>query len=319
MGENHFPRPVIVLSACLNSEPVRYNGEIIKNAFVEKLKNFVDVITVCPETEIGLSVPRDPIKLYLEKNTYRIYQTKTGIDLTEKMDRFSSEFLNHLKGVDGFLLKGKSPSCGFSGTKIYRDKNANDILKRGMGLFAQIVKEKFPDKPIEDELRLKNPEIRQHFLTAIFAHADMRNLDKNGKSITKLIDFHTKYKYLLMLYSQKKLHQLGRIIAGYKKGRFEQTLSEYEKIFYSVFERKPGIKKHYNVLQHIYGYFSNKIQPSEKRHFLSLMEKLKNEQIPLSAVVEIAKNFALRFENVYLMSQKYFSPYPEQLEFSTSE
>ncbi|MGC8804414.1 MAG: DUF523 domain-containing protein, partial [Candidatus Ratteibacteria bacterium] len=142
MNDNHFARPVIVLSACLNSEPVRYNGEIIRDAFVEKLKNFVDVITVCPEIEIGLSVPRDPIKLYFEKDTYRIYQTKTGLDLTAKLIRFSTEFLNHLKNIDGFLLKGKSPSCGFSGTKVYRDKNAKDILKRGMGLFAQIVKEK---------------------------------------------------------------------------------------------------------------------------------------------------------------------------------
>ncbi|MGB9642382.1 MAG: YbgA family protein [Candidatus Ratteibacteria bacterium] len=318
MNDNHFARPVIVLSACLNSEPVRYNGEIIRDAFVEKLKNFVDVITVCPEIEIGLSVPRDPIKLYFEKDTYRIYQTKTGLDLTAKLIRFSTEFLNHLKNIDGFLLKGKSPSCGFSGTKVYRDKNAKDILKRGMGLFAQIVKEKLPDKPIEDELRLKNSEIRHHFLASIFAHADMRNIKKNAKSIRELIDFHTRYKYLLMLYSQKTLNHLGRIVAGYKKGSFEQTLSEYEKIFYTAFARKPGVKKHYNVLQHIYGYFSDKIKSSEKRHFLSLMKKLENEQISLSAVIEIIRNFALRFENSYLMSQKYFSPYPEQLESSIS-
>ncbi|HPP08202.1 MAG TPA: DUF523 and DUF1722 domain-containing protein [bacterium] len=318
MEENIFARPVIVLSACLNSEPVRYNGEILHDAFVEKLKNFVDIITVCPEVKIGLTVPRDPIKLYLEKDIYRIYQTKTSIDYTEKMIEFSHKFLSTLKEVDGFVLKGKSPSCGFSGTKVYRDKNARDILKRGMGLFAQIVKQTFPEKPIEDELRLKNPEIRQHFLTAIFAHADMRHFENNAKSIRELVEFHTKYKYLLMLYSQKKLQQLGKIVANYKKGDFENTLSEYAKTFYSVFEKKPGIKKHYNVLQHIYGYFSDKIRPYEKKHFQSLLKKLQHSQIPLSTIFELTKNFAFRFENLYLMSQKYFSPYPEQLEFGIS-
>ena len=314
MEKGNFSKPLIFLSACLNSEPVRYNKEIIHDEFVEKLKKFVDIVTVCPEVSIGLGVPREPIKIYLSNDVYRIFQPATQIDFTEKMIEFSLSFLKNLPPVDGFILKGKSPSCGYSGTKIYRNKNAKDILKRGMGLFAQIVKEKFSDKPIEDELRLKNQQIRQHFLTRIFSFAEIRNLEKNIKSIRELIDFHTRYKYLLMLYSQKKLSQLGKIVAGYKKGKLDLTVKEYASIFYTAFEKKPGIRKDLNVLNHIYGYFSHKINEDEKNHFRNLLKKFEQEKIDKTPIVEILKNFALRFGTEYLIIQKYLSPYPEELD-----
>jgi len=305
---------LIVLSACLNSEPVRYNREIIRDVFVEKLKKFVDIITVCPEVSIGLGVPREPIKIYLAGDTCRIFQPATQVDYTEKMREFSLSFLKNLPAVDGFLLKGKSPSCGYSGTKIYRDKKAKDIVKRGRGLFAQMVKEKFSDKPVEDELRLKNQQIRQHFLTRVFSFAEMRNLEKNIKSIKQLIDFHTKYKYLLMLYSQKKLSELGRIVAAYKKGKLDLTVKEYSANFYTALERKPGIKRELNVVNHIYGYFSDKINENEKRHFRNLVKKFEQEKIDKTPIVELLKNFAWRLGTEYLIIQKYFSPYPEELD-----
>ena len=36
---------------------------IIKSEFVEKLKNYVNLHPVCPEVDIGLGVPRDPIRV----------------------------------------------------------------------------------------------------------------------------------------------------------------------------------------------------------------------------------------------------------------
>ncbi|MCM8822221.1 MAG: DUF523 and DUF1722 domain-containing protein [Candidatus Omnitrophica bacterium] len=311
--ENNFARPVIVLSACLDGEPVRYNGEILHNDLVEKLKESAEIIKVCPEVSIGLGVPRDPIKIYLENERYRIYQSKTGIDLTEKMEKFSVGFLDGLKDVDGFLLKGQSPSCGFSGTKIYSNKNARDIVKKGTGLFAQIVKEKFPDKPIEDELRLRDSEIKKHFLTRIFAISEMKSLERKIHSINQLIEFHTRYKYLLMLYSQSKLTQLGKIVAGYKKGNLSSTVSDYSRVFYTAFERKPGVKKQVNVIQHIYGYFKTGLNQGEKRHFLNLLKKYSEGKAQYDIVLEMVRNFALRFSTQYLLFQRYLNPYPEQL------
>jgi hypothetical protein len=67
-----FPKPVVVVSKCITFEPVRWNGQIITSEFVEKLKPYVNFVPVCPEIEIGLGVPRDPIRIVLENGEKKL-------------------------------------------------------------------------------------------------------------------------------------------------------------------------------------------------------------------------------------------------------
>ncbi len=59
----NFSRPKVVISKCLEFENVRYDGGIISSVFVKKLMPHVDFIPVCPEVEIGLGTPRDPLRI----------------------------------------------------------------------------------------------------------------------------------------------------------------------------------------------------------------------------------------------------------------
>ena len=56
-------RPRIVVSRCLGFDACRWNAEMIRDEFVESLQSHVDFVTFCPECEIGLGVPRRPIRL----------------------------------------------------------------------------------------------------------------------------------------------------------------------------------------------------------------------------------------------------------------
>ena len=59
-------KPTIVVSRCLGFEKCRYNGDVIINKFIERLKKYVNYITVCPEMDIGMEAPREPIRLVSE-------------------------------------------------------------------------------------------------------------------------------------------------------------------------------------------------------------------------------------------------------------
>ena len=48
-SSRQFAKPNLVVSKCLGFEAVRYNGAIIPFEFVERLKNLVNFIPVCPE------------------------------------------------------------------------------------------------------------------------------------------------------------------------------------------------------------------------------------------------------------------------------
>lgn len=75
-AEPRFPKPVLVLSQCLELEPCRYNGERIPFDLVRELEPWVEYRPVCPEVEIGLGVPRDTIRLSLYKFVLLAYGEK---------------------------------------------------------------------------------------------------------------------------------------------------------------------------------------------------------------------------------------------------
>jgi len=58
-----FGKPRIVVSRCIEFDSCRYNGLKISSDVVKKLKTYVDFTPICPEVEIGLGVPREPIRI----------------------------------------------------------------------------------------------------------------------------------------------------------------------------------------------------------------------------------------------------------------
>ncbi len=307
---NKTIKPNVVVSKCLGFDPCRYNGITIPDRFVDKLKPHVNFITVCPEVEIGLGVPRDPIRIVFSKGVKLLLQPATGRDITEKMTSFVDTFLSSLKDIDGFILKYKSPSCGIKAVKIFSSMEANIPMQRGSGFFGGQVIERFSNLAVEDEGRLKNFKIREHFLTKLFTLARFREA-KKAKAMRELVRFHTVHKFLLMAYNQKELRQLGRITANPKKQLLDNVFDDYESHLKQALSRAPRYTSNINVLMHSLGYFSKNLSAKEKAFFLEILEKYRKEKIPLSAVTSIINSWIIRFENEFLMNQTFFQPYPE--------
>jgi uncharacterized protein YbbK (DUF523 family) len=145
---------------------------MIPDSFVKKLKRYVRFLTVCPEKEIGLGVPRETIRIVTAKGRRRLIQPATGRDLTAEMCRFAQARLAALPAVHGFILKARSPSCGIRDVKVFATAAARMPVKRsGTGFFADAVRKKFHDVPVEDEVRLADPKVRERFLKRVFALA----------------------------------------------------------------------------------------------------------------------------------------------------
>lgn len=301
-------RPKILLSRCY-SEPTRYDGGIVNDAFINKLKQYIDFINVCPEVEIGLGVPRKRLIVVKTENSKRFLQPETGEDFTERIIKFAEETLASLPEVDGFILKAKSPSCGVGSTKLYRN---GLVVGKTYGFFAEQIRIKFPYLPLEDEGRLKDEEIRKHFLIRIFAFSEVRELSEKIEP-KSLVQFHTKYKYLLMTYSQKALKELGQIVADGKLS-IKEKIHRYKIKFYEAFNKKPSIKKHVNTLMHLTGHISHKLNTREREHLINLIDKYRKDKIQLKVIIELIKSFAYRFNNEYILIQKYLEPYPEDLD-----
>ena len=137
----------IVISRCLGLDSCRYNGEQIDAPWLRELTSKAEILSVCPEVEIGLGVPRNPINLVKDENGVRVIQDDTGFDLSEEMVSFSQGYLRYIGKVDAFILKSKSPSCGLGTTKIHED----DKSSLGSGVFAALAEKICPNAILVDE------------------------------------------------------------------------------------------------------------------------------------------------------------------------
>lgn len=305
-------KPTVVVSRCLGFDKCRYNGDTIPNEFVKKLGSYVDYITVCPEVDMGLPIPRETIRLVLEKGETILYQPSTGRELTVAMTSFTDNFLSSLPQVDGFILKGRSPSCGTKDVKIHLGKEKAVGSIKGAGFFGKAVAERFSSSAVEEEGRLTNFKIREHFLTKLFIFFRLRQVEKS-KSLSELFKFQSDNKYLLMAYNQKEQKLLGRIVSNQEKKTFETIINDYNEHLALAFARVPRYTSIINSLQHIFGYFSEKLSPNERCFFLDTLEKYRENKVHLSVLIHMLKGYALEYNEPYILQQTILSPYPENL------
>ena len=88
-----FIKPKIIVSKCLEFDTCRYDGQMITNRYVDKLKDFIEFKPICPEVEIGMGTPRAPIRVIKVDEEMTIYQEETKKDFTQKMNNFSDNYL----------------------------------------------------------------------------------------------------------------------------------------------------------------------------------------------------------------------------------
>lgn len=304
-----FAKPVVVASKCLEFEACRYNGERIASSFIERLEPHVRFRPICPEVEIGLGTPRDPIRIHLQGGKKRLYQPSTRRHLTRKMNAFSKRYLAGLEEVDGFILKAKSPSCAITDARIFPAPDSEEQIAQGPGLFAGAALEAFGSLAFVDETGLNEPGVRAGFLTRIFALAAFREAGKSGR-IDSLTRYHAENKLLFMACDQSTMREMGRIAANHEKHSFSEVVSAYENALLQLLARTPGQASWVNVFSHAMGHLSEKISKSDKASFLDALEGYRAGKIPLDTPLDMLRDWTARFGSEYLEKQTIFEPYP---------
>ena len=307
-----FPRPRIVVSRCIEFDHCRYDGSMIASDLVKALKPYVDYIPICPEMEMGLGAPRETIRIVAAEGSIRLIQPATGLDLTEKMSHFAQGFLSSLPQVDGFILKFRSPSCGLKDIRVYSGAERPRPVSKAPGFFGGAVMQSFSHLAVEDEGRLRNFNIREHFLTKLYALASFRQARSEGE-LSPLIRFHEANKLLLSSHSQKETRMLGNILAN-RGGLSYNDLSElYREHLTLALARPSRSSSRANVFMHALGYFKGDLKARQKELFLENIQRYKSKKLPSRALLAMLQSWAEGFGQDYLVNQSIFQPFPEEL------
>jgi len=153
----------IGISACLLGQKVRYDGDDRRDqALIDALGELVEWVPVCPEVEMGLGVPREPMHLEGSANDPRLVTNDTRLDYTEAMKEWGARRISQLReeGLSGFILKNRSPSCGLSDVAIRENPGAheNEPQQLSSGLFARMLMESMSGLTLANVEDLQSPE-----------------------------------------------------------------------------------------------------------------------------------------------------------------
>lgn len=123
----------IFVSACLIGENCKYNGG---NNYSEAVKKYVEgheVISMCPEVEGGLPIPRTPAEI-----VKGVVTNRDGVSVDKEFRAGSDKILDVLleEKVELAILQSRSPSCGIG--RIY-DGSFTKTLTNGNGIFADLL------------------------------------------------------------------------------------------------------------------------------------------------------------------------------------
>ena len=312
LARRSFARPRVVVSRCLGFEACRHDGAVLREPIVESLTPWVDWIQVCPEVAVGLGTPRAPVRVVRRNGEDTLVQPSTGRDLTSDMRGFAGTFLAGLEAPDGFLLKNRSPSCAISDSKVYAAAELQAHVARGAGLFGGAVLAAYPDCAVTDEGRLTSFTLREHFLTRIFASAELRQVEASG-TMRRLVEFHAANKFLLLAHSETSMRQLGRIVANAERLPFAAVAAGYRRELARALAAPARFTAGINMLQHAFGFVSDGLGAEERAHFLELLEEFRRGKLPMSAPLAPLRSWVVRFAEAYLAQQTFFEPFPRQL------
>lgn len=146
----------IAVSACLLGKNVRYDGG---NKFINLSEHFnpdtYQLTGICPEVDMGMAIPREPIQIISHNKQIRLTQVKNPeLDYTSQMELWFKENQNRFKQYSGYILKSKSPSCGHQTTPNYR---TNGDFFLADGLFVSLLKENITNIAIINDTDLNDP------------------------------------------------------------------------------------------------------------------------------------------------------------------
>jgi len=169
---------MLAVSQCLMGDNVRYDGKTKAHDFIiKRLAAVFDIRSICPEVEIGLPVPRNPIQLVYCQGRIRATEVEdASADYTCQLQDHAQKLIPKLADISAYIFKARSPSCGVGTTPVLH------LQETRSGVFAAQIMALHPWLPVVDESALDEHNRREQFIEALFCFAAYKKHLKKDKS-----------------------------------------------------------------------------------------------------------------------------------------
>ncbi len=299
----------IGISSCLLGEEVRYDGGHKRDEVLNEIFGpHAEWVPVCPELEVGMGVPREPVNLVGttgSPSTIAMVGVESGKDWTDRMLSWSERKSRSLAKLDlcGYVLKSRSPSCGPSGVRVFDSKGrASD---RGTGLFARALVKGHPLLPVEEEGGLADPVRRDDFIVRLFALRRLRALLDGPFDSRRLEAFHAAEEWLLRSRSPRLFRELDALI---RRDPSSDVREAYAAVTMRCLGLGSGAGNHAKVLARMAALLQGSVNPSERKALAKAIEAYREGRMPLFVPLALIRRIARVRAARGLARQSYLIP-----------
>lgn len=298
----------LAISSCLIGAQVRFDGGHKKDQdLLEMLAPHVEWVSVCPEVEVGMGTPREPVKLTRIDGVVQMVGTISAKTHTASIGALASSRARELKemSICGYVFKSKSPSCGLWDTPISGDE------RPGAGLFASAITQLMPDLPVEDETRLHDKMVRDNFIERAFAYRRLDGFFSLPRTRGQLVMFHSQSTLQLMSHSPADVQDLSDIIETSEDVPTEELAPRYRQIFMQALT-KPTLRGHHvDALRIAVDRFAE-LSRDQKVEIAEAIDRYAEGQLPLLVPLTLISHHVRETKDAYLHGQTYLDPDPRE-------
>jgi uncharacterized protein YbgA (DUF1722 family)/uncharacterized protein YbbK (DUF523 family) len=299
------------VSACLTGASLRFDGGHCRDPLVAALGRFVELVPTCPEVELGLGVPRETLRLERRDGLVELRTSRSGHDLTATMRSWSATRARALvaAGLDGFVVKRGSPSCGFERVRVHRS-DGGPATRDGQGLFTAALLEADPLLVVEEEGRLRDAGLRENFLVRLLVGRRLRRLFAHRWRRGELVAFHASIKLELLAHAPEAYRALGRLVAAAQRIPPGELAEAYRRGVMEALAIVPSRGRHVNALEHIAGYVSERLEEADRRELQQAIEDYRRGREPRTTPLALLRHHVRRQGIAYLLQQSYLDTTP---------
>ncbi len=298
--------PRVGLSSCLLGDAVRWDGSHERHEFLTSgLGPHVEWVSICPEVEAGLGVPREAMAFVRSPGGLTLVERESGRDLTETMRGSAKARAETLADADlcGYVLKSGSPSCGLDGARVYESlddfRGDGPFERSARGVFAAALTETNPGLPIVEESTLDHRGGREHFVERVFAHDRLRAADD-------LAAFHERHELQILSHSSDGRKRLEAIAAS-------GVEADYAAVFAETLAVPAACERHVGTLRRAWNRVQGRLDPARRRRIDEAIRAYGAGTGDLDVPRALLAGAAREIADTVLMGQTYLEPDPREL------
>jgi uncharacterized protein YbgA (DUF1722 family) len=175
--------------------------------------------------------------------------------------------------------------------------------------------DRLPDLPVEDEVRLREPWLRESFLTRVFVYHRWSELASDGIDPSALVRFNREIRFLVMARSGARtdINVIACVLSEVEGTETRVLGQRYIRALMDALKRPADRTSHSKVLRRILDELAPDLGEGEATRLAAKIDALRGGKVPWVVPAAALRHYLANHPGHDTAYQLYLQPFPEEL------